>query len=297
MATTTTAPAAGVALDLPGSAGRVTFAGALRSEFTKIRSVRSTYWTLLAMFVVVVGFGALASFGASRGPHGPYFDPTQQSLAGLYIGQLIIGVLGVLVISSEYSTGMIRTTLTTNPHRGMMVAAKGVVFAVVAFVTSMVTAFVAFFVGQAIMSSDHMGAGPGGPNVSTRSLSNSAVLGTTLSSPNVLRAVIGGALFLTACGILAFGLGLLLRHTAAGISATVALLFVVTILINFLPQSWQNHVDRWIPALAGGQLWMTKAQPPGSTPMFGPWTSFAVLCGYAAIAVAAAVILFRRRDA
>ena len=102
MASTIVGPAAGVALDLPRSAGRVTFAGALRSEFTKIRSVRSTYWALLSMFVVVVGFGALASWGAaSHGPHGPYFDPTQQSLAGLYIGQLIIGVLGVLVISSS----------------------------------------------------------------------------------------------------------------------------------------------------------------------------------------------------
>jgi ABC-2 type transport system permease protein len=277
MATTTTAPAAGVALDLPGSAGRATFAGALRSEFTKIRSVRSTYWTLLAMFVVVVGFGALASFGASHGPHGPYFDPARQSLAGLYIGQLIIGVLGVLVISSEYSTGMIRTTLTTNPHRGMMIAAKGVVFTAVALVTSLVTAFVAFFVGQAIMSSDH--------------------LSTTLGSPGVLRAVVGGALFLTACGVLAFGLGLLLRHSAAGIAAMVGLLFVVTILVNFLPQTWQNHVDKWIPALAGGQIWMATPQPPGNTPMFGPWASFAVLCGYAAIAVIAAVMLFRRRDA
>jgi len=274
---TTTAPAAGVSLDLSGSSGRVTFAGALRSELTKIRSVRSTYWTLLAMFVVVVGFGALACFGASRGPHGPDFDPARQSLAGLYIGQLIIGVLGVLVISSEYSTGMIRTTLTTNPHRGMMIAAKGVVFSVVALVVSLVTSFVAFFLGQAIMSSDH--------------------ISTTLGSPGVLRAVIGGALFLTACGILAFGLGLLLRHSAAGISATVGLLFVLTILVSFLPQSWQNHVDKWIPALAGAQIWMARAQPPGNTPMFGPWASFAVLCGYAAIAVIAAVMLFRRRDA
>jgi ABC-2 type transport system permease protein len=274
---TTTGPAAGVALDLPRSAGRVTFAGALRSEFTKIRSVRSTYWTLLAMFVVVVGFGALASTGAAHGPHGPYFDPTRQSLAGLYIGQLIIGVLGVLVISSEYSTGMIRTTLTTNPHRGVMIAAKGVVFTVVALVTSLVTSFVAFFVGQALMSSDH--------------------ISTTIGSPNVLRAVIGGALFLTACGVLAFGLGLLIRHTAGGIGAVTGLLFVVTILVNFLPQSWQNHVDKWVPALAGGQLWMTGPQPPGNTPMFGPWTSFAILCGYAAIVVTVAVILFRKRDA
>jgi ABC-2 type transport system permease protein len=274
---TTTGPAAGVALDLPRSAGRVTFAGALRSEFTKIWSVRSTYWTLLAMFVVVVGFGALASTGAAHGPHGPYFDPTRQSLAGLYIGQLVIGVLGVLVITSEYSTGMIRTTLTTNPHRGVMIAAKGAVFTVVALVTSLVTSFAAFFVGQALMSSDH--------------------ISTTIGSPNVLRAVIGGALFLTACGVLAFGLGLLIRHTAGGIGAVTGLLFVVTILVNFLPQSWQNHVDKWVPALAGGQLWMTGPQPPGNTPMFGPWTSFAILCGYAAIAVTAAVILFLKRDA
>jgi ABC-2 type transport system permease protein len=275
---TTTAPTAGVALDLPRSAGRVTFAGALRSEFTKIRSVRSTYWTLLAMFVVVVGFGALASAGAAHGgPHGPNFDPARQSLAGLYVGQLIIGVLGVLVISSEYSTGMIRTTLTTNPHRGVMIAAKGVVFTLVALVTSLVTSFAAFFLGQALMSSDH--------------------ISTTIGSPNVLRAVIGGALFLTACGVLAFGLGLLIRHSAGGIGAVVGLLFVVTILVSFLPETWQNHVDKWIPALAGGQVWMATAQPPGDTPMFGPWPSFAILCGYAAVAVAAAVILFRKRDA
>jgi ABC-2 type transport system permease protein len=271
-------PPAGVALGLPRSAGRVTFAGALRSEFTKIRSVRSTYWTLLAMFVVVVGFGALASAGAAHsGPHGPNFDAARQSLAGLYIGQLIIGVLGVLVISSEYATGMIRTTLTTNPHRGMMIAAKGVVFTVIALVASLITAFAAFFLGQALMSSEH--------------------LNVTLSDPNVLRAVIGGALFLTACGVLSFGLGLLLRHTAGGIATMVGLLFVVTIVVNFLPQSWQNNVDRWIPALAGGQIWMARPLPPGNTPMYSAWPSFAILCGYAVIAVAAGVILFRQRDA
>src|ERR1700733_8186755 len=277
MASTIVGPAAGVALDLPRSAGQVTFAGALRSEFTKIRSVRSTDWSLLTMFVVVVGFGALASAGAAHGPHGPDFDPTRQSLAGLYIGQLIIGVLGVLVISSEYSTGMIRTTLTTNPHRGVMIAAKGTVFTAVALVTSLVASFGAFFLGQALMSSDH--------------------ISTTIGSPNVLRAVIGGALFLTACGVLAFGLGLLIRHSAGGIGAVVGLLFVVTILVSFLPQTWQDHVDKWVPALAGGQLWMTVPQARGDAPLFGPWASFAVLCGYAAIAVAAAVILFRKRDA
>lgn len=279
MATMSTpAHAAATPRILPASAGRANFAGALRSEFTKIRSVRSTYWTLLALVVVTVGFGALASWGtAAHGHPGPGFDATQRSLGGLYISQLIMGVLGVLVISAEYSTGMIRTTLSTMPHRGTVIAAKAVVFTVVAFVTGLITCFASFFLGQALMSSHH--------------------LGTTLSHPGVLRAVIGGALFLTASGLLGFGIGLLLRHSAGAISAVVALLFVVSILVNFLPQTWQVHVDKWIPAIAGTQIWQAVAQPPGGTPMFGPWTGFAVFCGYAAIALIAGVVLFRKRDA
>jgi len=258
------------------AAGTPTFAGVLRSEFTKIRSVRSTYWTLLVLVVVTVGFGALASFGSTRGPHGPLFDATQRTLGGLYISQLVIGVLGVLVITSEYSTGMIRTTLTTLPRRGLMVAAKAVVFAVVAFVTGLITCFVSFFLGQAIMSSDH--------------------ISLSLSQPNVLRAVIGGALFLTACGLLAFGLGLLIRHTAGAITTVVGLLFLLTILVNFLPQTWQNHLDKWMPADAGTQIWTTIPNH-GQPPLFAPWTGFAVFCGYAAIVLIAAAILFRKRDA
>jgi ABC-2 type transport system permease protein len=268
-------PATGTAIT--ATAGTPTFAGVLRSEFTKIRSVRSTYWTLLALVIVTVGFGALASYGATRDGHGgPFFDATQRSLGGLYISQLVIGVLGVLVISSEYSTGMIRTTLTTLPRRGLMIAAKAVVFAVVAFVTGLITCFASFFLGQAIMSSDHLGA--------------------SLSQPNVLRAVLGGALFLTACGLLAFGFGLLIRHTAGAITTVVGLLFVVTILVNFLPSTWQNHIDKWIPAMAGTQIWSTIPSR-GQPAMFAPWTGFAVFCGYAAIALIAAVILFRQRDA
>jgi ABC-2 type transport system permease protein len=263
---------------LPSTAvtGRASFGGALRSEFTKILSVRSTYWTLLGMLVVTVGFGALASYGISHGPGGvgPQFDPTRQSLFGLYFSQLIIGALGVLVISSEFSTGMIRTTLSTMPRRGTVVAAKGVVFSVVAFVAGLVTCLASFFVGQALMGHD----------------------GTSLAHPDVVRAVIGGALYLTACGLLAFGLGLIIRHTAGAISAVVALLFVVILLTQALPQSWQDHVDKWMPALAGGQIWATHAQL-GSTPVFSPWTGFAVLCMYAAIAVAAGALLFRKRDA
>jgi ABC-2 type transport system permease protein len=277
-ATSIEAAAAPAPSALPASAGRVTFAGALRSELTKIRSVRSTYWTLLVMVVVAVGFGALFSYGATQDAHHPKpgFDPTMHSLGGLYLAQLVIAVLGALVITSEHSTGMIRTSLSVLPRRGMFVAAKAVVFAAVAFVTGLLTSFASFFVGQAIMSSHHVNA--------------------TLGQPNVLRAVIGGALFLTACGLLAFGIGLLVRHSAAAISVVAVLLFVVTVLIGLLPQTWQNDIAKWLPALAGSQIWMV-VRPQGNPPMFAPWTGFAVLCGYAAIAIVAGMIVFRRRNA
>ncbi len=278
---TTSAPVAGRhsgAAPLPRPSGRAGFIGSLRSEFTKIRSTRSTYWTLLALVVITVGFGALASAGAAHNANqlGPDFDPTQRSLFGLYFGQLVMAVLGALTITSEYATGMIRTSLTAMPRRGTMFAAKAVVFAAVALVTGLITSFGAFFLGQALMSGAHLNA--------------------TLSQPHVLRAVIGGALFLAACGMLAYGIGAILRHTAGAITASIVLLFVLSLLVNALPQSWQAHVDKWVPAVAGSQIWAVKAATDG-TPMFAPWTGFAVFCGYAVIAVIAGLILFRKRDA
>ena len=263
---------------LPPTTGRAGFADAVRSEFTKIRSTRSTYWTLLALIVVTVGIGALATAGTAAHPQGlgPDFDATQQSLGGLYVGQLVIAVLGALTITSEYSTGMIRTSLSVQPRRGTLFAAKALVFAVVSLVTGLVACFASFFIGQAILSSHH--------------------LNVTLGDPNVLRAVIGGALFLTACGMLAYGLGAILRHTAGAITAAIGLLFVVSILVNFLPHSWQNNVDKWMPAIAGAQIWTTK---PGSggPDLFSAWPGFAVLATYAAVAIVAGLVLFRRRDA
>ena len=277
MAATQIVPAARERL-LPPETGRAGFGDALRSEFTKIKSTRSTYWTLLALVVVCVGIGALACVGTASHPQGvtpANFDATQQSLAGLYVGQLVIAVLGALTITSEYSTGMIRTTLSVQPRRGVVFAAKAVVFAVVTLVTGLITSFGSFFVGQAILSSHHLSA--------------------TLGEPNVLRAVIGGALFLTACGMLAYGLGAILRHTAGAITAAIGLLFVLTVLVQFLPSSWQNAVDKWMPALAGSQVWATRASPGAH--QFPAWGGFAVLAGYAAVAIIAGLVLFRTRDA
>jgi ABC-type transport system involved in multi-copper enzyme maturation permease subunit len=262
---------------LPPTTGRAGFADAVRSEFTKIRSTRSTYWTLLALIVVTVGIGALATAGTASHPQGigPDFDATQQSLGGLYVGQLVIAVLGALTITSEYSTGMIRTSLAVQPRRGTLFAAKALVFAVVSLVTGLVACFGAFFLGQAILSGHH--------------------LNVTLGDPNVLRAVIGGALFLTACGMLAYGLGAIMRHTAGAITAAIGLLFVLSILVNFLPHTWQNNVDKWMPALAGSQIWTTK--PGGGPDMFSAWPGFAVLATYAVVAMIAGAVLFRSRDA
>jgi ABC-2 type transport system permease protein len=278
MATTTQLPGSSAPALRAAPSGRAGFLGAVRSEFTKIRSVRSTYWTLFALVVVTIGIGALACVGAvSRGAdHGPLFDAAQRSLAGLILGQLIITVLGALTVTSEYSTGMIRTSLTVQPRRGTMLAAKGVVFALVSLVTGLVASFVSFFIGQAILSSKH--------------------LDVALSDPNVLRAVIGGGLFLAVCGMLAFGLGTLLRHTAGAITASIGLLFVLFVLVNFLPSNWQDHVDKWIPFNAGSQIWSTIS-PGGNPPMFSPWTGFAVFTGYAVIAIIAGAFVFLKRDA
>ena len=271
--------------------GRAGFAEAVRSEITKIRSVRSTYWTLLALIVVCVGVGALFSYGdASRVTsaataadrvaalaHARAFN-VSGSLAGLLIGQLVIAVLGALTITSEYTTGMIRTSLTAMPRRTTVYAAKAVVFGTVALVTGLVASFASFFAGQALLTGVHAG--------------------TSLGQPGVLRAVVGGGLFLAVCGLLSFGIGGLLRHTAGAISAAVGVLFVAWSLSGFLPSppsGWfgQADIDKWIPFNAGGAIWEHFT----GLNMFSPWIGFAVFCCYAAAALAAGLIVFCRRDA
>jgi ABC-2 type transport system permease protein len=282
--------------------GRAGFIGTVRSEFTKMWSVRSTYWTLIAMLIVCVGLGALFSWGATErilalkhgltiggqpAPPGALAareasirsNAASLSLFGLLIGQLIIVVLGSLTITSEYSTGMIRTALTAMPRRGTFFAAKAVVFGFVALVTGLITSFIAFFLGQFILSSQ---------NVSV-----------TIGDHDVLRTVVGGGLFLAACGLMSFGIGAMLRHTAGSISTAIGLLFVVMILSNFLPSppsGWfgQADFDKWIPFFAGSHIWQNGLV--GVNP-FSPWVGFGVFCAYTAAAIIGGLVLFLRRDA
>jgi ABC-2 type transport system permease protein len=270
----------------PAAAGRAGFGGALRSEFTKIRSVRSTYWTLLALMLACVGIGALFSWGEAQhvaslaGTRGgadvaahAHAHAVATSLFGLLVGQLVIVVLGALTITSEYSTGMISSSLTAMPRRGTVFAAKAIVFGAVALVVGLITSFGSFLAGQAILSTQLAGA--------------------SLGQPGVLRAVIGGGLFLTVCGLLSFGIGAVFRHTAGAITASIGLTFVLYMLSGFLPGNWAVHIDKWIPFNAGAAIWERVSGPD----MFQPWTGLAVFCSYAAIAIVSGLILFRRRDA
>jgi ABC-2 type transport system permease protein len=267
---------------LPPVSGRAGLGGALRSEFTKIRSVRSTYWTLLVLLVVSVGIGAAISAGTAANwsrmspASQASFDPTQASVAGLfYLGQLVIVVLGAMTLTAEYSTGMIRTSLTAMPRRAVVYAAKAIVFAVVALVVTFVAAFISFFLGQALLSSTHDTA--------------------TLSQPNVLRAVVGSALYVTMCGLFAFAVGAMLRHTAGAITSVIGVLFVIPILVHLLPQSWYQDIVRWLPDAAGRALSVTVGPPPSN--LFSAWNQFAVFAIYTAVLLVVGAVLFRKRDA
>jgi ABC-2 type transport system permease protein len=271
-----------LALDasLPPATGRAGLGGALRSEWTKISSLRSTVVTLLATMAVTVGLSTLFAWGAThrfaqRGHIPPNFDAIRGSLFGLIFGQLVIAVIGAMVITGEYSTGMVRTSLAAQPRRMVTLTAKLTVFTAVAFVTGLVSSFASFVIGQRIFSSVNIGVG--------------------LGAPNALRAVIGGALFLTVAGLLAFGLGTILRHTAGAITAAVGVLFITFILYQFLPDDWAADVQRWIPFFAGSGIWTTVVSPEEH--VFGPWVEFAIFTGYAVLALAIGAVTFRRRDA
>lgn len=264
---------------LPPARGRASWPGALRSEWTKIRSLRSTVWTLVSTAVVTIGLSILFAWGAtehikSRGHVPSDIDVTQLSMSGLIFGQLVITVLGAMTITGEYGTGMIRTSLTAQPRRYVTILSKLTVFTAVTFVTGLICTFISFFVGQRFFAQVNLAA--------------------SIGDHNVLRAVIGGALFLTVAGLLAFGLGAILRHTAGAITASVAVLFISFILFQFLPDDWKIEVQRWIPFYDGTGIWQTG---PTDVNSWGPWTGFAVFGAYALAALIGGLVSFRTRDA
>jgi ABC-2 type transport system permease protein len=263
----------------PLPVGRYNLIDLMRSEWTKLRTVRSTMWTLGIMVVVGVGISALATgevrahWATMPPPTRLSFNPTTVSLTPLFFAQLAIGVLGVLVMSAEYGTGTARATFAAAPRRTKVLLAKTVVFGAVALVVSEVTAFLSFFVGQAMLTAPASHA--------------------TLSTPGALRAVVGTGLYLCAISLLALGLGAILRHTAAAISVFVGVLLVLPLIVHALPNSIQNDVTRFLPARIGTVMITTASQAPPHA--FSTWAGFVVLCAYAlgALVIGGALLVSR----
>ena len=257
--------------------GRVTQWGVLRSEWTKLRSVRSTAWSLAAAFVLTIALAALAAAVVVN--HWPHmqahdradFHPLDVAQVGVQLAQLAIGVLGVLLITAEYSTGMIRASMTAVPRRLPVLAGKAVVYALVTFCLMAPASLAAFFSSQAILSG--------------RSIQ------TSFTAAGVPRAVIGAALYLTVIGLFGLGLGAIVRNTAGGIATFAGIMFVLPPLMNVLPLSWNQAASPYLPLQAGERI---MALHQGN--QLAPWTGFGVLCAYAAVALILAAILLRRRD-
>lgn len=258
--------------------------GVVRSELTKMRSVRSTAWTLLLTIILTIGIGVIAtSTVAGHWAHVSLadrltFDPTNLSLVGLVAGQLTIGILGVLIITAEYSTGTIRSSLSAVPNRGTFLAAKVTTFALVALAVGEIVSFAAFFVGQAALGH--------------------SVPHATIGQPGVLRAVVGGGLYLTILGLLAVGLGTIIRHTAGAIVAFVGVLFLVPALTPAFPSSVQNAISKFEPMNIGNAMSTVNTHvAQGATPTFSPWIGLAVLGLYAAVALGIGAWRLNHRDA
>jgi ABC-2 type transport system permease protein len=320
MAVTTTASTL-LPSPLPPATGRAGLRGAIASEFTKIRSVRSTYWTLAALLIVSIGIGAAITGGiAASFPHNPGnkagFDATQSSLIAFFeIGQLIIAVIAALAITSEYSTGMIRTALTAQPRRGTVYAAKAIVLTSLTLVVSLVTSFIAFFVGQALLSGTGVSASlfhsvkiplnanvtcpQGGPGPGGGLPPGCKVVysGTYVIHPStVLFAIIGCALFVTLVAVMTFGIGALVRHTAAAIAIAIAALFIIPVLEQALPNEWRWDIMRFLPD-AANQVVSTTFGPNANIHLWSAWPQLGVTALWAAALLAAGAYLFRKRDA
>ncbi len=281
---TTTAAPGQLASGQVQAVGRVGFGHLMLAEWTKIRSVRSTVWSLAIFVVGTIGLTALFCWLAvhaiqtGRAPRRSadlLGDPVTFILQpGIGFGQLAICVLGALTMTSEYSTGVIRASLLAVPKRLPVLAAKCVVFAALVLVIAEVVSVVSFFVGKAVVH---------------------PVVDVSLSQPGVTRAVVGAGLYLTVLGLFALAIGALIRHSAGAIAAVIGLVLVVGPLLGLLDSyDWGRHVHDWFPTQAGDYI--TRVSQ-ASDQVLSPWQGFAVFCGWTALLLIAGSYLLKRRDA
>lgn len=264
---------------LPGSSYRpARLSDTVRSEATKLSTIPSTIWALIAAVTIGIGLSALLSAVTAHAWQTDTpgvretWDPTAMSTSGGSIAQLALAVLGVLAVTSEYATGEIRSTLAATPHRGRVLAAKATVVSLVAFVAGEIAMFTAYGIGQAIIH----GHAPT----------------SSLSQPGVFRAVSGTGPYIVAIALLGIGFGTLLRGTAAAISTLVTLLYVLPALTAALPGQLGDEVRKYWPTQAGGQV--TNVVRAAHT--LGPWSGLADLVTFTVLILAAAYWRLTRTD-
>lgn len=267
---------------LPPATGRAGLGGALRSEWTKVRSVRSTMWSLAAMASIAVGLMSLIVWLRMRSWSS--MDPGERQnllhrpvdiIIGrpVFIAQIAVVVLGVMVVSAEYTTGMIRSTLQSQPRRLTVLTAKIAVFAALMLVVGEAVSFGAFFAGRAVLS---------------------AHVPVNLGDPGVLRSVVGAGLYLAVLGLFSLAFGAILRHTAGAIVAVLGIIIILSGLTQLLPGSWGAHVNAWMPTNAGGLVYEPTLPRDH---LLTQWQGFAVFCGWTVLLLGIAAALMRRRDA
>jgi ABC-2 type transport system permease protein len=275
MSTTTAARSASA--QTPMQVSSVTQRRVLASEWIKMRSLRSTILTLAAAVVAMVvlawlvGWATNAHWAEMHPDERAGFNPIDRSLAGVNLAQLAIGVLGVLLVTGEYATGMIRATFAAAPRRLPVIWAKAGLYAAVTLVLMLVSAMLAFVIGQHFLASH----------------------GTTLAAPHAWRAIVGAAGYLTLVGMLAVAFGFLIRSTAGGIATLFALLLVLPGIGQLLPASWQTHTLPYLPSNAGSSMFSARTVPTA----LSPGTGLLVLCIWVAVALACAAAVVKRRDA
>lgn len=252
------------------------YAEVLRSEAVKLRSVRSTHWTLGLAVAFNVGFAVLLAIflpDQLSVVDKASLDITRVSLGGIHLSQVAFGVLGTIVITSEYGTGMIRTTLSAVPQRRLLLAAKALVFTGFALIIGVGSSFTAFLVFQAALSDDALRAAVG--------------------DPGVLRALAGGGVFLTVLGLLGLGIGAIVRSSAGAVATLLSLLFVPPVLLELLPNSWRTTIGPYAPMEAGSQIFSLQRHADG----LAPWAGLGVFSLYALAALVLGFVLINRRDA
>ena len=261
-------------LTAPPTSGSL--ARTVKAEWIKLATIRSTWWTTLAMVVMGAGFTTIiCGVYADDVASGTSGDSAGEFITqGLLFSQISAVVIGALVVTSEYGTGLIRSTLAATPVRARVLAAKAIVIAGFLFLVGTATAFLGYFGGNAFFRSEGVGI--------------------SLGDEHILRSMFGAGLYMAGLGLLAAAFGLLLRHTAAAISIVLALVFIIGNVVDLIPGTFGEWVMKLMPGNAGPGI---VVPVPFGDHMLSPWTGFAVFVGEIALLSLAGLALFQKRDA